>query len=290
MSTPIATPRIWLITGSSSGFGRYVTELALLKGDYVIATLRKPEALNDLRESTSAERLLVLKVDVTKEEDVIDAFATAKKKFGRIDIVYNNAGYGLGSVVESTPDDAARAIFETNFWGAARVNREAIRFFRDTNSGGVGGRLIVVSSLVGIYPLTNLGHYSATKHALEALTQTMAQELDPGWNIKVSIVEFGSFRTSGLLDLPLIPTPEVYQSLTSGLSRSGRLYEGAHNGIKLGDPRKGAGKIYELSTLENPPLRLPLGHDSIQYIRKQLDSIASDLEGYEGWSADVVEQ
>ena len=122
--------------------------------------------LKDLQDRTPAasERLLVLKVDVTKKEDVISAFVEAKKKFGRIDIVFNNAGYALGSVVESTPDDAARAIFETNFWGAACVSREAVRFFRDMNPAGDGGRLIVVSSLVGITPLVNLGHYSATKH------------------------------------------------------------------------------------------------------------------------------
>ena len=152
------------VTGSSSGFGRVLTEAALAKGDIVVATLRKPEALKELQDRTPAEKLLVLKVDVKNEEDVLNAFAQAKEKFGRIDVVINNAGHGMGSVTETTPDDAAREIFETNFWGAARVNKEAVRAFRDSNPAGTGGRLVVISSYTGFVPLPLLGYYGATKH------------------------------------------------------------------------------------------------------------------------------
>lgn len=153
-----------VVTGSSSGFGKVLTELALSKGDIVVATLRKPEVLKDLQDRTPAEKLLVLKVDVTKEGDVLNAFTQAKEKFGRIDIVINNAGHGMGSFVETNPEDEARSMFEVNFWGATRVNREAVRAFRDSNPPGAGGRLVVISSYTGFAALPSLGYYSATKH------------------------------------------------------------------------------------------------------------------------------
>lgn len=189
MTTTSSAPRVWLskcsvtillrrltwtfaVTGSSSGFGRVLTELALSKGDIVVATLRKPEVLKELQDRTSAEKLLVLKVDVTKDEDVLNAFTKAKERFGRIDVVINNAGHGLSSLVEVTPDDAARGIFETNFWGAARVNREAVRAFRDSNPAGAGGRLIVISSEYGIIAYPTTGYYSATKHGVYLISHS----------------------------------------------------------------------------------------------------------------------
>ena len=150
------------VTGSSSGFGRALTVLALSKGDIVVATLRKPEVLKELQDKTPEDKLLVLKVDVTKEEDIHAAFTKAKEKFGRIDVLINNAGHGMGSFVKSTPEDAARSIFETNFWGSANVSREAVRFFREENKP-CGGRLIVTSSASGIKPLPLIGYYSASK-------------------------------------------------------------------------------------------------------------------------------
>ncbi|KAI0082901.1 NAD-P-binding protein, partial [Irpex rosettiformis] len=140
--SPMQAPRVVFITGASSGFGRSFMDIALANGDNVVATLRKPDVLRDLQDRTPSDRLLVLKVDVTKEDEILDAFTKAKEKFGRIDVVFNNAGYVFSSVIESTPEDVARALFETNFWGAVRVSREAIRFFRDENPNDAGGRLI----------------------------------------------------------------------------------------------------------------------------------------------------
>lgn len=152
------------VTGASSGFGRQLTELALANGDNVVATLRKPPVLDDLKSRYPPARLLVLKLDVTKPLEITQAFAHAQDTFGRIDIVFNNAGYGLLAEVEGTPDETARALFETNFWGSANVSREAVRFFREVNKPGVGGRLLTVSSFVGLSPLPCSGYYSAAKH------------------------------------------------------------------------------------------------------------------------------
>ena len=150
------------VTGASSGFGRAATEQVLNSGDIVIATLRKPEVLADLQAKYPTDRLLVLKLDVTKHQDVIDAFRKAKEVFERVDVVFNNAGYGVVAEVEGTPDDAARAMFDVDFWGAANVSREAVRFFREVNKP-VGGRLLITSSMSGTKPIPLIGHYNAAK-------------------------------------------------------------------------------------------------------------------------------
>lgn len=155
--------RSYTVTGASSGFGRLLTELALSNGDNVVATLRNPTTLSALSSTYPASRLLVHKLDVTAPADIPAAFAAAHAQFGRVDVVFNNAGYGLLAEVEGTPDDVARGVFETNFWGAANVSREAVRVFREVNPKGVGGRLLTVSSFVGLKPLPCAGYYSAAK-------------------------------------------------------------------------------------------------------------------------------
>ncbi len=139
-------------------------ETALANGDNVVATLRKPEVLKELQDRTPADRLVVLKLDVTKEDEILNAFTKAKEKFGRVDVVYNNAGYVAATVIEAMPNDAARALFETNFWGSTRVSQEAVRFFREENPKGAGGRLIVISSLAGLNAYAGVGFYSASKY------------------------------------------------------------------------------------------------------------------------------
>ncbi len=180
-----------------------MTELVLKNGEIVVATLRKPETIDDLKVQYSPDRLLILKLDVTKPDEIAASFAIAKQAFGRIDVVFNNAGYTVLGEVESVPDDVARAMFDVNFWGAAHVSQEAIKAFRDTNQPR-GGRLLNVSSMVGIKALPALGFYSAAKHgaslclfdvqgshwvlalaALEGMSEGLAGDLDPEWNIRV---------------------------------------------------------------------------------------------------------
>ena len=159
---PTASLTLFTVTGASSGFGRLLLEYVLKKGDKAVATLRRPEVLADLKETYPEDKLLLVKLDVTKPEEIIDAFRKAGETFGRIDVVFNNAGYGVLAEVEATPDAAARAMFETNFWGSANVSREAVRFLREENKP-CGGRLIVTSSASGIKPLPLIGYYSASK-------------------------------------------------------------------------------------------------------------------------------
>ena len=146
-----------------------MVEYILGKGDIAVATLRKPEVLDDLKAKFPASQLLILKLDVTQPQDIADAFAKTKEVFGRIDVVFNNAGYAIVAEVEGTPEDVARAMFEVTFWGAERISREAIKFFRDINKPGVGGRLLNNSSIAGLYAHPGLGHYSAAKHGERCL-------------------------------------------------------------------------------------------------------------------------
>ena len=135
-------------------------EHLLARGEKVVATLRKPSALSDLSAKYPASQLLVVKLDVTSPADIKAAFAKAVETFGRVDVLYNNAGYGSVGEIEGTPDDVARGVFEVNFWGSTNVAREAIRVFRDVNKPA-GGRLLQASSMAGASGMPGIGYYSA---------------------------------------------------------------------------------------------------------------------------------
>lgn len=174
----------------------------LAQGDKVVATLRKPADLDALAAQHSPSALLVLPLDVTRPEEIARAFAAAHTHFGRIDAVFNNAACAVVGEVEAVPEADARAVMDVNFWGAAAVSTAAVRFFRETNPPGAGGVLLNVSSEFGHSAFACVGYYCAAKFgerglrfffharaqyvaALEGLTEALAQELDPEWNIKV---------------------------------------------------------------------------------------------------------
>ncbi|KAG8213364.1 hypothetical protein J3R82DRAFT_11855 [Butyriboletus roseoflavus] len=206
-----------------------MTELVLSKGDIVVATLRKPEMLHELSASYSKDKLLILKVDVTNQADIDHAFARTKEVFGRLDVVFNNAGYGVFGEAEMTPIDIARAMFEVNFWGAVNVSRAAIKFFREVNEPGRGGVLLQNSSIAGIDSMAGVTFYSATKH------EGLAKEILPQWNIKVGdcrlvpvadysdvnqicIIQPGGFSTSVLAKGIILPENPIYTDKTSELA------------------------------------------------------------------------
>ena len=129
--------------------------------------------LSDLTAKYPADRLLTLKLDVSKPQEIVDAFAAAKDKFGRIDVVANNAGYATLGEAEGADDEVVRAMFETNFWGAANVSREAVKFFREVNPAGVGGRLLQFSSAVGIQGMAAGAYYAASKFGMSCCAATV---------------------------------------------------------------------------------------------------------------------
>src|SRR3954464_9661555 len=180
--------RTWFITGSSRGFGREWAIAALERGDSVAATARDTGSLDDLVERFG-DRILPLKLDVTDRAAVFDAVETAHQRFGRLDVVVNNAGYGQFGMIEEISEAEARAQFETNVFGALWVTQAALPFLREN-----GGHVLQVSSIGGISAFPNIGIYNASKWALEALSQSLAAEV-ADFGIKVTLIEPGGYST-----------------------------------------------------------------------------------------------
>ncbi|KIP01221.1 hypothetical protein PHLGIDRAFT_379324 [Phlebiopsis gigantea 11061_1 CR5-6] len=285
--------RVWLITGSSSGMGREMTELALQRGDRVAATLRKPGDLQDLQAQYPASQLLVVALDVTDSAQIPRAFAEAKRAFGRVDVVFNNAGRGAIAEVEGIPEATARRVFDVNFWGAANVSNEAVRFFREENAPGAGGRLLVVSSAVAISPIPSLGHYSASKFALEAVTQALAAEIDPEWNIKITLLEPGFVTTPLGGNSDVEPVHPAYDTPTNVSVRTRNFVVGQYDprtASNVSNLAKIVARMYDAAGLASPPLRLPLGADTLSAVRAQIKSLGENLEQYASLSDGIREE
>ncbi|KAJ7760566.1 NAD(P)-binding protein [Mycena metata] len=293
MSAPTvpACPRVWFITGASSGFGLLMAQKALANGEKVVATLRKPEVLSDLRTQYTEKQLLICKVDVTKSEDILAAFAATEEAFGRIDVVFNNAGYGIVGEVEGTDEEKARNQFETNFWGGLTVTKQAIRVFRDVNTP-LGGKLFVMSSMFGIDAPPGAGFYAATKFATEAVTDSLAKELDPAWNIKIVVLCPGWFKTNmTMVNAVVEPVHPAYaHNENLGSMQVRQLMVGLVRGDSpaLQDATKLINKFWDLSNLENPPYRVAFGEDAKSAFEAKWTALKSDLEASEEWSKDLA--
>ncbi|EGN94408.1 hypothetical protein SERLA73DRAFT_125910 [Serpula lacrymans var. lacrymans S7.3] len=281
-----SAPKIWFITGASTGFGRSMTEHLLNKGDIVIATLRKPSALSDLSSKYPATRLLVLKLDVTDQNDITAAFEKARTVYGRIDVVFNNAGVVLVSEIEGTSDEAARSNFEVNFWGAANVSKKAVEFFREVNKPK-GGRLLQVTSGCGIKGHPGVAFYSASKFALEGFSESLSKELDPRWDIKVTIIEPGAFRTN--VNISSNTTEPVHPAYTDPSLESAKMrtFLAAGHALIDGDPDKAVAVIEKVVHLDDPPMRLPVHKGALAMLREKVRSMIADANKYESWSDDV---
>ncbi|KAF8551559.1 NAD(P)-binding protein [Imleria badia] len=277
--------KIWFVTGASSGFGRAMTEHLLKIGNTVVATLRKPEALSDLTARYPPTQLLVVKVDVTNKTDITAAFAKAQEVFGRIDVVFNNAGTNFAGEVESIDEADARDIFEVNFWGAARVTQEAVRFFREVNKP-IGGRLLQVSSRLGLIGVAASGFYSASKFALEGLTECLVDELDPAWNIKVTLLEPGPFRTeitqSNYRSAPQHP---AYADPALRASQARKYFTATE--LWDGDVTKAVVVIDKVSQLEDAPIRFPLHKKVVAALRDKAKGLSAVADKYESWNDDL---
>jgi NAD(P)-dependent dehydrogenase (short-subunit alcohol dehydrogenase family) len=260
--------RVWFITGSSTGFGRELAEEALAQGHRVVATARRPEALDDLVQKYP-QTARAVRLDVTKPEEVRAAVDEAVKAFGRIDVLVNNAGYGLIGALEEVSDEQLRRQFETNFFGAASVLRAALPVLRRQRSGHV----LNFSSVGGFVSFPAASPYTATKFALEALSESLAQEV-AHLGVKVTIVEPGAFRTDfngRSLDAPQNRIPD-YAATEQFLN-----WLRANDGQQPGDPRKAARAVIKAVESANPPLRLPLGADAVGAIEAKLEAVKKEI-------------
>lgn len=262
--------KVWLITGSSSGFGRTLAESVLDSGDRVIATARKPEQLVGLVERyPSAVRAVGL--DVTQPQQIQTALAEAQAAFGRIDVLVNNAGYGLIGALEEVSEDQIRRNFETNLFGAINMMRAVLPVMRQQG----GGHIINMSAIAGFTNELGFSIYGGAKFALEGVSEALRGEVAP-FGIKVTIVEPGPFRTDFIgrsLDRVAQPMPE-YEPTVGQFLRFLNTIEGQ----QPGDPEKAAQAILKMVASDNPPLRLVLGHYAYSKFRKKLESLTQELD------------
>ncbi|KAH8823153.1 hypothetical protein DL96DRAFT_1818918 [Flagelloscypha sp. PMI_526] len=278
------SPKIWLITGTSTGLGRAVTEYVLSKGQIVVATARKPESLSNLTALYPSTRLLTLKLDVTSKSDIKAAFSAAVDQFGRVDVVYSNSGYGVLGELESIDEDAARAMFEVNMWGAANVALESVRIFRDMNKPA-GGRLLLASSYVGVSASLGLGHYSSSKFAIDGFHEALSKEVDPSWNIKISILEIGAFTTNTIDNLQSSPPHPAYVNTPVMEFRKAMAdKEGTYQVMGVKPPSVAAKVLYDIAGDENVPLRVPVGLDASGFLKGRGEEIEISTKYAEKWN------
>ncbi|WPB76774.1 oxidoreductase [Archangium violaceum] len=263
--------RVWFITGASRGFGALITAEALAAGDAVVATAREPKSITD--KFGEHPRLLAARLDVTQEAQAQAAVEAAIQRFGRIDILVNNAGYGLlGAVEEANSRDVER-VFATNVFGLLAVTRAVLPQMRRQRSGHV----INMSSLGGYGSYPGWGVYCATKFAVEGLTEALAVEVAP-LGIKATIVEPGFFRTDFLDGQSLsVAEPISDYADTAGATRT-RAAELNH--AQPGDPARLAKAILTLADASKPPLRLPLGSDTLARIEAKNRGVAEELASW----------
>jgi NAD(P)-dependent dehydrogenase (short-subunit alcohol dehydrogenase family) len=263
------TARRWLITGANSGFGEAFTRAALAAGDVVIAGVRRPETMAELA-AEYPQRLAVVRLDVTDAEQCEQAVKGAVAEHGRIDVLVNNAGFGLVGAVEETGEAELRNVMEVMFFGAIRLTRLVLPFMRERRSGTI----VQLTSMGGMLSFPGVGAYCAAKGALELASEALAGEVAP-LGIRVLIVEPGSFRTS--FAGPSLQSATViddYQD-TVGPVRSG--LSGSH-GQQEGDPAKAADALLAALAMPEPPLRLALGEDAVTAIRAKLAAVGADLD------------
>jgi NAD(P)-dependent dehydrogenase (short-subunit alcohol dehydrogenase family) len=259
-------PRIWFITGISRGFGRELAMAALADGDWVIGTTRNGSS--DL----SSNQLSVLALDVSRADDVSAVVSQAWATHRHVDIVVNNAGFGLLGAVEEVDEAEARRVFDTNFFGTLHVIRAALPLLRAQSSG----HILNVSSIGGFTGTPGFGLYNASKFAVEGLSEALAQELKP-FGIYVTIIEPGYFRTGFLSGNSLQRSAHVIEAYasTSGKTRAGAE---ARNGRQAGNPALGAKAIISVTRAAKPPLRLVLGSDALERVHMKLAQVANDVE------------
>lgn len=260
--------KVWFITGASSGLGRALAEEVLAQGFRVIATARKPEVLQDLVEKYP-DAARAVKLDVTNLRNVKSSIANAVKEFGRIDVVVNNAGYGLVGAIEESSDEQVKHQFDTNVFGALNVTREVLPILREQKSG----HIVNISSLVGFSALPAFGIYSATKFALEGISEALAAEVAPH-GIKTTVIDLGAFNTGFSAKSVVIGenrVPEAYPVTEEMLGAFSYFDSPA-----TGDPKKAVKIIVEAVESENPPFRLPIGQDVFDAIDAKIESVQKE--------------
>ena len=275
--SPTSRRRTWLITGASRGIGACIVEAALAQGDAVIATARDAAAIR--QRFGERDALLPLALDVTDETRAHQVVASSLERFGRIDVLVNNAGYGLLGAVEEATADEVRRLYDTNVFGLLNVTRAALPAMRAQRSGHV----VNISSLGGVQSAAGFGLYCSTKFAVEGISEALHAELAP-LGIHTTVVEPGYFRTEFLDGASLAVSPQV---LSDYAASAGAVREAARriNMNQPGDPQRLAQAVMQLAASPTPPLRLPLGTDTLQAIADKHAFVARETAQWRALAA-----
>ncbi|HEK19290.1 oxidoreductase [Mucilaginibacter sp.] len=263
---------VWFITGCSTGFGRELAKLLLDKGYHTVITARDPENIKDLANGHE-DNALVLKLDVTDKAQVTDAVKQTLDRFGKIDVLVNNAGYGYFTSIEEGEEEKIRDQFETNFFGLVSMTQAVLPHMRERRKG----HIVNFSSIGGLRAFTSTGFYHATKFAVEGLSESLSQEVAP-LGIKVLLVEPGPFRTdwAGRSTARTETQLDDYKDTVG--KRMATSLEGS--GKQVGDPVRGSQAIIDAVEDGDTKLRLLLGKIALDLANEKLDMLKQNFEAY----------
>jgi NAD(P)-dependent dehydrogenase (short-subunit alcohol dehydrogenase family) len=264
---------VWFITGCSTGFGRELSLILLKRGYRVVATARDKSKVEDIV-AGNPKNGLALALDVDKQGQIDAAVKAAEARFGRIDVLVNNAGYGYLAAVEEGDDADIRAMFETNFFGLAAVTRAVLPIMRAQKSGAI----VNISSVGGFIGFPGSGYYAATKFAVEGLSESLSKEVGP-LGIKVIIVEPGPFRTDWAGRSLKTPRKPVDAYADTAIARR-RQIQGI-SGSQAGDPVRASEAIIATVEKKDAPLRLPLGGVAYDAIAAEIAALRKEHESIE---------
>lgn len=266
--------KVWFITGCSTGFGRSLAKEVLAKGHQVVVTARKTADIEDIIKNYP-NTAIALTLDVTVAQQIVDAVKKAIEKFGRIDVLVNNAGIGYFGAVEESEEAEVRRMFEINFFGLARVTQEVLPYMRKQKSG----HILNIASIGGLRSFPAVGFYNATKYAVDGLSEALYKEVAP-LGIKVTVIAPSGFRTDWAGRSAKNSTVVIDDYAATAGKNKGDIR--GYSGNQPGDPVRAALAMIQVTETENPPLRLLLGKAALKGARAKLEELKKD---FDDWAA-----
>lgn len=267
--------KVWMITGASRGLGAKIAEAVLSNGDILVATARRRDSLDAIEGTTDC---LKLALDVSNETQAKSVAADAVARFGRIDVLVNNAGYGLTGAIEETSSEEVEAVYRTNVFGLLNVTRAVLPVMRKQRSG----HIMNVSSMGGYQANPTLGIYASTKFAIEGISEALYGEMKP-LGIHVTAIGPGFLRTDFLDPSSLQHAKVKIEDYAAAVEKT-RSFSEANNGTQPGDPWKLAKALLHLVSLPDPPLRLPFGSDALARLLTKNSFVAEQTERWRSLS------
>lgn len=270
----ISKDSVWFITGSSRGLGRALAEEALANGYRVVATARRTADLDDLV-AAHGDMAHAVALDVTDEAARRSAIAAAEARFGSIDVLVNNAGYGYLGAIEEGEDTAVRAMFETDLFAPIKLTQAVLPAMRARRRG----HIVNITSIGGLVTFPGFGYYHMAKFALEAMSDTLAKELAP-LGIGVTAVAPGAFRTDFRGDTSMVEAPTPIGDYDETVGKTRERTQAGHR-KQVGDPVRGARAIIAAIEADNPPVHLLIGGDALGLFRARLDAMRQETDAWE---------